>query len=191
MIVTIDILRQAGCSKELIIRIVELVDNERTAARREQNRINKRNQRRRQHVSADADDVADSDDTPYKEEKSPSTPPSKEETTPLGGRAKRATRLPEEWKPSEEAIKFANDHGWLGKPLDDEIIKFHNYWVSKSGQNATKCNWERTWQNWILNAGKPKEGLANGHHANPAAIRRTSDAVSETLARRQERFRFG
>ncbi|TXH44475.1 MAG: hypothetical protein E6Q97_32605 [Desulfurellales bacterium] len=40
--------------------------------------------------------------------------------------------------------------------LRPEAEAFANYWASKSGKDATKLDWKRTWLNWCLNAkGKP------------------------------------
>jgi hypothetical protein len=33
-----------------------------------------------------------------------------------------------------------------------ETDKFINYWVAKSGKDATKLDWVATWRNWILNS---------------------------------------
>jgi hypothetical protein len=54
-------LRAAGLSAEQIVKVLEKHEEERAAARREQNRIAQRNQRLRQQISADS---ADSADTP-------------------------------------------------------------------------------------------------------------------------------
>lgn len=42
--------------------------------------------------------------------------------------------------------------------IETEAIKFRNHWTSKTGKDATKLDWSRTWQNWVLNARIP-----NGH----------------------------
>lgn len=34
--------------------------------------------------------------------------------------------------------------------ITSEAEKFRNYWVSKTGKDATKADWPATWQNWIL-----------------------------------------
>ncbi|MDB1113565.1 hypothetical protein [Pseudomonas extremaustralis] len=73
--------------------------------------------------------------------------------TPPGKKSKRGTRLPADW--------IAPD-GWLAwakgerSELDDRMLKamadsFKDYWVSKSGANATKLDWEATWRNWVRN----------------------------------------
>ncbi len=33
-----------------------------------------------------------------------------------------------------------------------ETLKFINYWTAKAGKDASKVDWLKTWQNWILTA---------------------------------------
>ena len=67
-------------------------------------------------------------------------------TNTEGGARKRATRLPEDWTPSETERAYAKSKG-----LDADLTaeKFRNYWLAKSG-GATKLDWTRTWQNWCI-----------------------------------------
>lgn len=64
---------------------------------------------------------------------------------------KRATRLPEDWKPNRDYYEAAKNE----KPdMTDEWFslvahKFKDYWVAKSGKDATKMDWLATWRNWI------------------------------------------
>jgi uncharacterized protein YdaU (DUF1376 family) len=72
----------------------------------------------------------------------------------------RATRLPNDWVPSENDLAFATSKGLAVRQIETEALKFLNYWTSKSGQGATKTDWSKTWQNWILTAtqGVPTNG---------------------------------
>jgi hypothetical protein len=76
---------------------------------------------------------------------------------------KRATRLTEDWMPSEDDGRYAVDKGLTRAEAQHEFEKFRNYWQAKSGQQATKLDWSKTWRNWILTTverkGKPH---ANG-----------------------------
>ena len=63
----------------------------------------------------------------------------------------RATRLEDDWKPSPDDLAFASSRGLSSAEINTEGIKFRNYWTAKSGKDATKLDWPRTWQNWILN----------------------------------------
>jgi hypothetical protein len=66
--------------------------------------------------------------------------------------ARRGTRLPEDWQPSERCVAYALDRGMARERISVEAEKFVNHWVAKSGRDATKRNWEACWRNWIINA---------------------------------------
>lgn len=57
----------------------------------------------------------------------------------------RGSRLPENWRLSDHNRDYALEQG-----LDPErtLEKFRDYWHSKTGQNATKLDWDATWRNW-------------------------------------------
>ncbi|WP_102867918.1 hypothetical protein [Pseudovibrio exalbescens] len=71
-------------------------------------------------------------------------PPAKKEK-------KRGTRLQEDWSPTSENIEYARAKGLSDQRIQFEAEKFRNYWTSKSGSAATKIDWGKTWNNWILN----------------------------------------
>ncbi len=86
-------------------------------------------------------------------------------------KAAKGVRLPEDWWPNQKDMIFAEVnfakagiHG--GQAVMLEIEKFKNHWLSKAGVNATKTNWDRTWQNWVINSierrGSPRGGNGNG-----------------------------
>lgn len=64
---------------------------------------------------------------------------------------KRAARLPDDWKPDKEhweaalAINKEMTKDWF----IDVAHKFKDYWIAKSGKDATKADWLATWRNWI------------------------------------------
>jgi hypothetical protein len=66
-------------------------------------------------------------------------------------RAKRATRIPADFKVTPEMVKWATDRcpGVNGK---NETEKFIYYWTGKGGKDATKVDWPATWRSWMLNA---------------------------------------
>lgn len=70
----------------------------------------------------------------------------------------RASRLETDWTPSDGDRTFAEGRGLSAAEIETEGIKFRNYWTAKSGKDATKLDWSRTWQNWILNARGTKNG---------------------------------
>jgi hypothetical protein len=87
-----------------------------------------------------------------------------------GSRAK-GTRLPEDWQPSQADRDFAIASGLENHQTDTEAVKFRNYWTAKA-EGATKINWPRTWQNWILNSrhyGAGKRTAARQDAIDPGA----------------------
>lgn len=88
---------------------------------------------------------------------------------------KRGTRLDPEWRPSDE------DRAWTLQRLDQqtaavELEKFRNHWVAKTGKDATKLDWGRTWRNWVLNA--------NGRASPPPRQQQETDDLFDRAARR-------
>ncbi|MEI2296727.1 hypothetical protein [Ensifer sp. MJa1] len=65
----------------------------------------------------------------------------------------RASRLPESFEPDWE---FAAGLGFARADAAVEFDKFRDYWIAKSGRNATKLDWAATWRNWMRNAEKPR-----------------------------------
>lgn len=86
--------------------------------------------------------------TPQPEKIIPPTPePSLPEEPP---KLKKGTRLPDDWVLSDSNYQYAASKGLDNQTIQDESEKFSNYWTSKTGVGATKLNWDKTWQNWIL-----------------------------------------
>lgn len=88
---------------------------------------------------------------------------------------KRGTRLDPDWRPSDE------DRAWTLERLDShaaavELEKFRNYFVAKTGKDATKLDWGRTWRNWVLNA--------NGRASPTSRQQQETDDLFDRAARR-------
>lgn len=64
---------------------------------------------------------------------------------------KRAARISEDFHVTPEMKLWASTKA-PQTDLATETEKFINYWVAKSGKDATKLDWTATWRNWILNA---------------------------------------
>jgi hypothetical protein len=75
------------------------------------------------------------------------------DTPPKGGDRprKRATRIAEDFQVTPEMRAWAATKA-PNTDLGLETDKFINYWVAKSGKDATKLDWVATWRNWILNS---------------------------------------
>jgi hypothetical protein len=66
------------------------------------------------------------------------------------GPRKRATRLPDDWRPTEADVEWQRARGISDLLARRAFEKFGNYWRAKSGKDATKLDWSATWRNWLL-----------------------------------------
>lgn len=64
-------------------------------------------------------------------------------------RQQRGTRIPEDFAVTPEMVAWAREKApdVNGRRATE---KFVNYWQSKTGRDATKLDWVRTWRNWML-----------------------------------------
>lgn len=67
-------------------------------------------------------------------------------------RARRGTRLPDDWAPDENLISWQRTHGFADPWAKRETEKFCNFWWAKPGPGALKLDWRKTWMNWLLKA---------------------------------------
>ena len=62
----------------------------------------------------------------------------------------RGTRVPDDFKPSDEMVAWARQHapgvGWR------EHDRFMDYWRAQPGQRGVKLDWVATWRNWMRKA---------------------------------------
>lgn len=83
----------------------------------------------------------------------PAAPP---QPTP---KAERGARLPKDWVLPKTWGDWALQHypHWTADVVRQIALKFRNHWTSKSGKDATKLDWERTWQNWCMDERTQRE----------------------------------
>lgn len=87
------------------------------------------------------------------------------------GESTRGTRLPADWKPTPEELRWAVD----ARPdvqVNLEVEKFRDYWHGATGAKATKRDWPATWRNWIRNAHGSGNPRANGQRDESVAASR-------------------
>jgi len=60
-----------------------------------------------------------------------------------------ASRLPDDWQPSDSDIDFAIS---LDVDYRREADIFRDYWIAQAGAKGRKANWQSTWRNWIRRA---------------------------------------
>lgn len=58
----------------------------------------------------------------------------------------RNTLIPEDWRPSERAMKRTRER-YPSMPVEDEIERFIGYYGSK---NIKRSNWDSTWRTWCV-----------------------------------------
>jgi uncharacterized protein YdaU (DUF1376 family) len=73
----------------------------------------------------------------------------------------RGSRLPSDWKPTPEDLNYCREK----RPdLDPHEVaeSFRDFWVSKTGPNATKLDWSATWRNWVRNQKQAPHSRSTG-----------------------------
>lgn len=78
------------------------------------------------------------------------------------GARKRGTRLPSDWTPSPELLNWAKQK-CPDVNLSQQTEMFRNYWHAESGARATKVDWDKTWQNWMMRSGDFGGSRASPH----------------------------
>ncbi len=100
-----------------------------------------------------------------------------------GKKMKKATRLSEDWTLPETWRNWA-----LAERPDlnpDRIAdEFRDFWIAKSGANATKMNWQATWRNWIRRQRKTETQAAN--RAQSHALRQPKRTTKQDWTQARE-----
>jgi hypothetical protein len=111
---------------------------------------------------------------------STSTSEEKEETN-VSSKIKKGSRIPVDFYPSPEMLEWVKKNA-PNIDLKARILEFKNYWEAKTGKDATKLDWNKTFQNRILqileHLGNKNESIqrnGNGNHES-AADRRNREA---------------
>lgn len=88
--------------------------------------------------------------------------------------ATTGSRLPADWQPSPDELRWARD----ARPdlaVTAEVESFRDYWIAKPGKDGRKTDWTATWRNWIRRANAPRG------HAVAEIITGASVAASRAL----------
>jgi hypothetical protein len=86
-----------------------------------------------------------------------------EETNVSSLPRKRASRLSQDWALPLDWGEWAISEGWSEPVIRLEADKFRDYWISKSGRDGTKADWQATWRNWMRNSKSPKAQNGGGY----------------------------
>lgn len=65
----------------------------------------------------------------------------------------RATRLPNDWQPTDRMIAFCENERPDLNPRE-VADTFRDHWIAQPGQKGVKADWEATWRNWVRNQKK-------------------------------------
>jgi uncharacterized protein YdaU (DUF1376 family) len=60
----------------------------------------------------------------------------------------RGTRLPADWKPSDDQIAFCKAERPDLHPVATGD-RFRDYWIAQPGSKGVKLDWDATWRNWV------------------------------------------
>lgn len=83
---------------------------------------------------------------------------------------KTGKRLSEDWFLPAEWGEWALRYGWARKEIEEAAECFRDYWIAKSGKDATKIDWFATWRNWIRNSRKSGRVMLSLDERNAKAV---------------------
>jgi hypothetical protein len=155
--ITVATLRAAGLSDSAIVKVLEIEQKERNAARREQNRINKQNQRARQHVSADVADCADTVNA-LSLEVSKKESFSEERKKDSKKDIARGSFCPSDFQATEGHYRLGEALSLSHQQVDDTARAMVEWSVSNRNRAvARKADWSLTFNGWLRRNSSAKQ----------------------------------
>lgn len=95
---------------------------------------------------------------------------------PSGDPKKKGSRIPDDFVPD---LEWATQEGLSRSEAIREAASFKDYWIAKTGKDATKQDWPATWRNWVRNQLKRKRGPPAG--GGKSAFRQHQDEVTQSF----------
>jgi hypothetical protein len=146
----------------------------RAGATRRKQQQRERDRSRDGHVTVTGQSQDSHDETPsFDKEGLPQTPFQEINSIPVRETRERVTRLgtrlPEGWKPTKlnrdtvaGQIIESRGQDWARRSLES----FDNHWRSKTGKDAVKADWQKTWANWVIEQDRRdgRNGARTGTH---------------------------
>jgi hypothetical protein len=80
---------------------------------------------------------------------------------PSPARVGRASRLAEDWLPTQEDVEYAKEK-LPGADLALVFESFRNHWLGASGQRAIKVSWNAAWRKWCCDEVKYRRNPNSG-----------------------------
>ena len=108
----------------------------------------------------------------------------REEGKEIDSARARATRLPEDWVPSERGLQWARQERLSEREIERETEKFRDHFRAASGANARKIDWTAAWRNWLRRHADTRQA---GRQRSPAAGK--MDDFRELIAEAKEHDR--
>jgi hypothetical protein len=154
--------------------------SERAEYKRQWDKENRRNRPNAAHRTPDKNPDNSDSATTVPTPPTPTPLKKEQEQKIMPHSAKRGTRLLPDWQPTETELRWAED----ARPDVDakaEVEKFRDYWIAKTGRDASKRDWPATWRNWIRNS--------RGSYADRSTSRKLSvvEQIEQNIADRKQR----
>lgn len=125
---------------------------------RSQDQEQEQEQEEEQHLPSVGVDASFPQAPPATEQ--PAQQQSKPPERPAKAPAVRGSRLSPDWRLPREWGQWAMESlGWGEAMVRDQADRFRDHWIAKTGQHATKADWQATWRNWCRNT-KPAPAAA-------------------------------
>ena len=95
-----------------------------------------------------------------------------------------ASRLPQDWEAPKAWLDWAcAERHWHPVDAAAEADSFANFWIAKSGKDATKLDWERTWHNWVRNSRRPNGTYSAAPTISPQEFRAQQERMADLYDR--------
>jgi hypothetical protein len=111
-------------------------------------------------------------------------PVSETDAVTLAPKAKRGSRLPENWQPTPDDIAFAESEGFTHPEIHREAAQFRDYWHARADKGAVKLNWSQTWRNRIRDRADGRSRMATPPRQS-SRQRQVAASFADVVAKRR------
>jgi len=91
------------------------------------------------------------------------------------------SRIADDWEPTPGDIDFARRKGLSEPDIENEVGRFHDYWLAANRPSAVKRDWAAAWRYWVRNAIQFRERDAARERARNGYRRRTPEDIADAL----------
>ncbi|NYT68781.1 DNA-binding protein [Pusillimonas noertemannii] len=145
-------------------------------ASQEQEQEQKKEQEQEQREAAEAGgNPSNPEGLPAENDPPAAAQPAPRASSPRGSRLPSDWKLPKLW--GEWALEDQPD--WDADRVRLEADKFRDYWVPKTGKDATKLDWLGTWRNWVRRAAESRPARGRAGTGGSSAFDQSMKAAEE------------